>query len=298
MLNFDLVCLYFLFVIVKTTLTVVPVPSGYDPTTVCSITGYLDVNGNSKNRLELAKVLNDFGVSDAYMASYNKDYSGFVLSNTGKLRPYNKYTTPTSYAICSVKLMNGDTPKYLKKCLKRDEQKSTYVGYQQPDNYELLVDYVDASYPYLNLDLVTGGQLPNVRDSGLYGQPNTNGPSWSDIYSYLSSKQGQFPNSVSWSDFINYLSSNRGSSSNSNFYNYPNYNQKSRYNRRRNRSSNINRYFRGFYFGNENGNYKSTICHKCAENHRPNYNHQVRNLTNTRNNSLSQKATPLVDYVE
>lgn len=90
----------FCFLSIATCTIIIGVPYGLEPASTCRYYGYGDVIGSTQNISQLYNQLISQNIPSAYLAAYNGDFSGSVLTNTGAIQPYNKYTNPTNYVFC------------------------------------------------------------------------------------------------------------------------------------------------------------------------------------------------------
>ncbi|EJW03274.1 hypothetical protein EDEG_02366 [Edhazardia aedis USNM 41457] len=88
------------FIASTANISIIPVPRGLTPGQTCRYYGYSDVIGSTQNISYLYNLLEYYNYPSAYIAAYNGDYSGVVLTNTGAIQPYNKFTNPTNYVFC------------------------------------------------------------------------------------------------------------------------------------------------------------------------------------------------------
>jgi hypothetical protein len=105
-MNFN--AIVFLFSLIYSKYIIVPVPYGQNPGATCRYYGYSDVIGSTQNISNLYNILNMSGYQDAYLAAYNGQFEGFVMSNTGAIQPFNKYTNPTNYSFCETSRYQDD----------------------------------------------------------------------------------------------------------------------------------------------------------------------------------------------
>lgn len=74
--------------------------SGLSPGNACRYYGLYDTIGSTANISELYNMLQRSNVENAYIAAYNGDFNGVVLSNTGAITPYRPGRTRTYHVFC------------------------------------------------------------------------------------------------------------------------------------------------------------------------------------------------------